>query len=130
VTQPTAATLPTRKLSPLTIVASMLYLAFIVFTILPNMGYYNPLVWFERLGGVWDSFSYFGLAGGLVNLYFILDRMAFALLGIAAAVMGLVSRKPIFQPLLGASLFVFHYVFNWIFQAVAIATDLTESFYF
>lgn len=129
-TQPNDTVLPTRKVNPLTIVASVLYLAYIVFTILPNMGYYNPEYWFGRLAGLWDSFAYSGFAWGFINLYFTFDRFAFPVLGIAAAVIGLVSRKPLFQLLLGASLFVIHYVLNWVLQVVAFATDLTESFYF
>jgi hypothetical protein len=120
-TQPTATSLPPRKRSTLTIVASVLYLTYFLFTLLPKTPRYAPEGWLRNLGDFWNSFSYYGFTNLFETgflLWWALDGILFPLLGIAAAVSGLVSRRPIFQPLLGVSIFVSHYVLYWVMQAI------------
>ena len=125
-----ANTSATRKFNPLTIVASVLFLVFVVFTILPNSYQYLSFAFLARLDYVWEAFTY-GFPSGLSYLYFTLDGIVFPLLGLAAAVLGLVSRKLIFQPLVGAALFVGHFVLFWVVQAISRAkTGNFSSFYF
>jgi hypothetical protein len=116
----TAPAITPRRIHPLTIVASVLYLAFAVISIFLTDTFGSFLYLFENLTRIGESFGY-GIPNGLVNLHFVFLLPILPLAAVAAAVLGIVSKKAILQPLLGASIFVLFYVLSWILQGIAIA---------
>lgn len=126
----TAPAVAPRRIHPLSIVASVLYLAFAVLTIIHMAIRGSFQYFFENLFRIPEFFDY-GIPGGLVNLHYQVFLPIVPLAAIAAAVLGIVSKKAILQPLLGASLFVLFYVLSWILQGVAMAFgDWTEIYFF
>ena len=125
----TAPAVAPRRINPLSIVASVLYLAFAVLSIIHMLirGSFN--YFFENLFRIPEFFDY-GILNGLVNLHYLFLLPIVPLAAIAAAVLGIVSKKAILQPLLGASLFVLFYVLSWILQGFAMAFDGWTEIYF
>ena len=126
----TAPALAPRRIHPLSIVASVLYLAFAVLSIIHMVIRGSFQYFFENLTRIPEFFDY-GIPNGLVNLHYLLLLPIVPLAAIAAAVLGIVSKKAVLQPMLGASLFVLFYVLSWILQGIAIAFgDWTEIYFF
>ena len=126
----TAPALAPRRIHPLSIVASVLYLAFAVLSIIHLIAQGSFQYFFENLTVIPEFFDY-GIPNGLVNLHYLLLLPIVPLAAIAAAVLGIVSKKAVLQPMLGASLFVLFYVLSWILQGIAIAFgDWTEIYFF
>ena len=126
----TAPALAPRRIHPLSIVASVLYLAFAVLTIIHYIIRGSFQYFFENFTRIPEFFDY-GIPNGLVNLHYLLLLPIVPLAALAAAVLGIVSKKAILQPLLGASIFVVFYVLSWILQGIGIAIgDWTEIYFF
>ena len=126
----TAPAIAPRRIHPLSIVASVLYLAFAVLSIIHMITRGSFQYFFENFTRIPEFFDY-GIPNGLVNLHYLLLLPIVPLAALAAAVLGIVSKKAILQPLLGASIFVVFYVLSWILQGIAIAIgDWTEIYFF
>ena len=126
----TAQAVAPRRIHPLSIVASVLYLAFAVLTIIHYIIRGSFQYFFENFTRIPEFFDY-GIPNGLVNLHYLLLLPIVPLAALAAAVLGIVSKKAILQPLLGASIFIVFYVLSWILQGIAIAIgDWTEIYFF
>jgi hypothetical protein len=126
----TAPAITPRRIQPLSIVASVLYLAFAVISIIHMLIRGSFQYFFENLTRIPEFFDY-GIPNGLVNLHYLLLLPIVPLAAVAAAVLGIVSKKAILQPLLGASIFVLFYVLSWILQGIAMAIgDWTEIYFF
>ena len=126
----TAQAVAPRRINPLAIVASVFYLVFAVISIFhtDTLGSFQYL--YENLTIIPEFFNY-GIPNGLVNLHYLLLLPIVPLAALAAAVLGIVSKKAILQPLLGASIFIVFYVLSWILQGIAIAIgDWTEIYFF
>jgi hypothetical protein len=126
----TAPAITPRRIHPLSIVASVLYLAFAVLSIIHMVIRGSFQYFFENLTRIPEFFDY-GIPNGLVNLHYLLFLPIVPLAAVAVAVLGIVSKKAILQPLLGASIFVLFYVLSWILQGIAMALgDWTEIYFF
>ena len=126
----TAPAMTPRRIHPLSVVASVLYLAFAVISIIHMLIRGSFQYFFENLTRIPEFFAY-GIPNGLVNLHYLLLLPIVPLAAVAAAVLGIVSKKAILQPLLGASIFVLFYVLSWILQGIAMAIgDWTEIYFF
>jgi len=126
----TAPAITPRRIHPLTIVSSVLYLAFAVISIIHMLIRGSFQYFFENLTRIPEFFAY-GIPNGLVNLHYLLLLPIVPLAAVAAAVLGIVSKKAILQPLLGGSIFVLFYVLSWILQGIAMALgDWTEIYFF
>ena len=126
----TAPAITPRRIHPLTIVSSVLYLAFAVISIIHMLIRGSFQYFFENLTRIPEFFAY-GIPNGMVNLHYLLLLPIVPLAAVAAAVLGIVSKKAILQPLLGASIFVLFYVLSWILQGIAMAIgDWTEIYFF
>ena len=126
----TAPAITPRRIHPLTIVSSVLYLAFAVISIIHMLIRGSFQYFFENLTRIPEFFAY-GIPNGLVNLHYLLLLPIVPLAAVAAAVLGIVSKKAILQPLLGGSIFVLFYVLSWILQGIAMAIgDWTEIYFF
>jgi hypothetical protein len=125
----TSPAIAPRRIHPLSIVASVLYLAFAVLSIIHMVIRGSFQYFFENLTRIGEFFDY-GVAGGIVNLHYLLLLPIVPLAALAAAVLGIVSKKAILQPLLGASIFVLFYVLSWILQGIGIALGDWEEIYF
>ena len=125
----TAPALAPRRIHPLSIVASVLYLAFAVITIIQMVIRGTLQYYFEywaNIGGAFD-FNYFF---GLLDLHYLLLIPVVLIGAVAATVLGVVSKKAIWQPLIGASIFVLFYALSWILQGIAIALGNWSDFFF
>ncbi len=125
----TAPAITPRRINPLSIVASALFLVYGVGSViyLISGGILEHYIYsFSNIG---DTFIY-GVSSGLVNLHFLL-LLPISLLGaFASAVLGLVSKRVVLQPLIGAAVFILFYVLSWILQSISIALGEWSRIFF
>lgn len=106
-----------RNLNPLSIAASAMYLGFVLITTIQRLiagsieGYFYSWTY---LGNLFE----YGFVDALLGIHYLIFFPLGPLLAIAAAALGVISRKPILQPLLGVALFFFLYVLTAVLRAL------------
>jgi hypothetical protein len=120
---------PKQPMNPLRIVASALFLVYGVGSLiyLISRGIIDNYIYsFSNIG---DTFTY-GVSSGLVTLHILLLLPVSLIGAFASAVLGLVSKRAVLQPLIGAAVFILFYVFSWILQLISIALGEWSRIYF